>query len=70
MSSVTVQRIPRTMRTRARGLFLTLRAMRYPQRLAYSATVATYGRPMLRAFYWDTLPTHARRAVAGLACAA
>ena len=32
----------------------------------FLATVATYGRPLLRAFYWDMLPVQTRRLIVSL----
>lgn len=63
---MSIQRIPSSNRSRARGLFTMLRACHVSARRAYVATVATYGRPLLRAFYWDMLPTHTRRLVTSL----
>ncbi len=65
--STRINRIPHANRTRARGMFALLRVSGVSMRRAYVAAVAVYGRPMLRGFYWDQLPAHTRRLVAGLA---
>ena len=59
-------RIDPVNRSRARGLYHMLRACNVSMHRAYVATVAAYGRPLIRAYYWDMLPTHTRRLVVSL----
>lgn len=66
MYSVTVSRIPSVNRSRARGLFAMLRASHVSARKAYYATIAAYGRPCLREFYWQLLPLQTKRLLVGL----
>jgi hypothetical protein len=65
MYSFTFTRIDPLNRSRARGMFAMLRACNVSRRRAYVATVAACGRPLIRAYYWDMLPAHTRRLVAG-----
>jgi hypothetical protein len=67
---MSINRIPSANRSRARGLFAVLRASNVPPRLSYVATVAAYGRTLIRGYYWDMLPSETRRLVAGLAVVA
>ena len=60
------RRIEPANRSRARGLYFVLRSSHVPMHSAYRATVATYGRPLIRGFYWDTLSTQVRRLVVAL----
>jgi hypothetical protein len=64
---MSINRIPPSNRSRARGLFAVLRASNVSPRLSYVATVAAYGRTLLRGYYWDMLPSDTRKLVAGLA---
>lgn len=66
MYSFTFTRIDPVNRSRARGMFAMLRASGVSRRAAYVATVAAYGRTLIRAYYWDMLPTHTRRLLAVL----
>lgn len=65
-STLIIHRINPAQRSRARGLYAMLRASGVSFRNAYRATVAAYGKPMIRAFYWDMLPSHTRRLVVSL----
>ena len=60
---MSIQRIPSHNRQSALGFVRQIRPL-IGLRLAYVAAVARYGRPMLRAYYWDKLPTVGRRLAA------
>lgn len=65
MSSTIIRRIDPSQRSRARGVFAMLRASGVSRHRAYIATVAAYGRPLIRGYYWDLLSPNLRRLLAG-----
>ncbi len=58
-----IQRIPLNNRASALGFVRHARPT-LGLKLAYVAAVARYGRPLIRAYYWDKLPTVGRQLVA------